>query len=254
MKCKIIALLAASILLVAFHAAGQSPEKLASQAADAYNKKQFAEAVKLYTKIIESGYESYPLYYNLANAHFRLEQNTDAILYYEKALKIAPNNEDIVHNIEVVNSKLIDKVEKVPELFYKRWWKNIVNLTDIDTLAIVNILLFTFSLFLLAIYMYLSDILFRKISFWTGIILLFFFGIGVVAASQRNHYMTTQHEAIVYTPTVNIKSSPDENSKDIFVLHEGTKVLLLDEVAEWQEIRISNGSIGWIKSTDLKKI
>jgi SH3-like domain-containing protein len=80
------------------------------------------------------------------------------------------------------------------------------------------------------------------------------FSIGVIAASQRNHYMENNHEAIVFEPTVNIKSSPDENSKDIFVLHEGTKVTLLDNVADWQEIRISNGSIGWIKATGLRKI
>jgi SH3-like domain-containing protein len=96
--------------------------------------------------------------------------------------------------------------------------------------------------------------LIRKFSFWTGVTLLLFFSLGVIAASQRNHYITSNHEAIVFTPTVNIKSSPDENSKDIFVLHEGTKVTLMDMIADWQEIRISNGSVGWIKSADLKKI
>jgi len=254
MKCKIIAFLAAMILLVAFHAAGQSPDQLASQAAKAYNNKQYTESVKLYSIIVESGYESYALYYNLANAFFRANEYTQAILYYEKALKLAPNNEDIQHNIEVVSSKLIDKVDKVPELFYKRWWKQVLNLMDIDTLAVFNILLLTISLLLIAIYISFSDILIRKISFWTGLMLLFFFGIGILAASQRNHYLSGQHEAIVFTPTVNIKSSPDANSKDIFVLHEGMKVTLLDVVAEWQEIRISNGSIGWIKASDLRNI
>jgi SH3-like domain-containing protein len=94
----------------------------------------------------------------------------------------------------------------------------------------------------------------RKISFWAGIALLLFFSIGVTAASQRNHYLNAQHEAIIFIQNVNIKSSPDENSKDIFVLHEGTKVKLLDVVADWQEIRIANGSTGWIKASDIRKI
>ena len=254
MKCKKITVLFTIILLAAFHASGQSPDQLAEQAAKAYNTKQYQESIKIYTKIIAGGYESYALYYNLGNAYFRNSENTEAIYYYEKALKLAPNNEDLKHNIEVANSKLIDKVEKVPELFYKRWWKEIIFLFDIDTLATLNILLITVALLLIALYIVFSNVLLRKIFFWTGFSLLLLFGIGVVAASQRNHYLNEQHEAIVFTPTVNIKSSPDENSKDIFVLHEGTKVVLMDIVADWQEIRIANGSIGWIKVSDLKKI
>lgn len=254
MKCKKIAVLLTVILLVAFHAIAQNPEQLAAQAAIAYNEKQYAVSIELYNKIIDSGYESYSLYYNLGNAYFRNNDNTEAILFYEKAFKIAPNNDDIKHNIEVANSKLIDKVEKVPELFYKRWWKYLLNMMNIDVLAILNILLLSSGLLLVALYIAVSNILIRKITFWTGLVLIFLFGIGTIAASQRNHYLTTQHEAIVFEPTVNIKSSPDENSKDIFVLHEGTKVVLLDVVADWQEIRIANGSIGWIKISDLKKI
>jgi len=254
MKCKKIAVLVATILLVAFHAVAQNPEQEAAQAAKAYNLKQYSEAIALYEKIIDGGYESYALYYNLGNAYFRNNEIAPAIFYYEKGLKLAPHNEDIIHNIEVVNSKLIDKVEMVPELFYKRWWKQVLNFMDIDTLATLNIILLTLALILIAIYIALSNILIRKISFWTGISLLFIFSIGVVAASQRNHYLNEQHEAIIFIQTVNIKSSPDENSKDIFVLHEGTKVTLLDMVAEWQEIRIANGSTGWIKVSDIRKI
>jgi tetratricopeptide (TPR) repeat protein len=254
MKCKKIVVLVAAILLVAFHAVSQNPEQQAVQAAKAYNLKQYPEAIALYEKIIDGGYESYALYYNLGNAYFRNNEIASAALYYEKALKLSPHNEDIIHNIEVVNSKLTDKVEMVPELFYKRWWKQVLNFMDIDTLATLNIILLTLSLILIALYIAVSNILIRKISFWTGISLLFFFSIGVAAASQRNHYLNAQHEAIVFIQTVNIKSSPDENSKDIFVLHEGTKVTLLDMVAEWQEIRIANGSTGWIKTSEIRKI
>lgn len=254
MKCKNIAVLITTMLLIAFQAISQNPEQLASQAAQAYNKKQFPEAISKYEKIISSGYESYAVYYNLGNAYFRNNENASAILYYEKALKLAPNNDDIKHNIDVINSKLTDKVETVPELFYKRWWKQIVNMTDINALAIVSILLLTVSLFFIALYIAISTITIRKISFWSGVTLFVIFCITLVAASQRNHYLMEQHEAIVFAQTVNIKSSPDENSKDIFVLHEGTKVTLLDNIAEWQEIRIANGSIGWIKLSDIKKI
>ena len=254
MKCKKITVLIAAILLVAFHAMAQSPEQMAASAAKLYNAKQYTESITLYEKIITSGYESFGLYYNLGNAYFRNNEIPQAVLYYEKALKIEPNNEDVKHNIELINSRLTDKVEQVPELFYKNWWKQLVNLMDINTLAVVNILLLTSALLLIALYIAVSNLIVRNVSFWTGTFLLLLFFIGVLAVSQRNHYQSDQHEAIIFTPTVNIKSSPDENSKDIFVLHEGTKVKLLDVVAEWQEIRISNGSVGWIKALDIRKI
>lgn len=254
MKCKKIAVLFAAILLIAFHAKSQNPEQLATLAAKEYSSMHYPEAIKLYGKIIDQGYESYALYYNIGNAYYRNNENTEAVLYYEKALKLSPNNDDIKHNIEVVNNKLTDKVETVPELFYKRWWKQLINIVDIDTLATINILLLTLSLLLIGMYIAVPILLIRKISFWTGISVFLLFSIGILAASQRNHYIANSHEAIVFAPTVNIKSSPDENSKDIFVLHEGTKVRLLDVVAEWQEIRIANGSIGWIKLSDIKKI
>lgn len=254
MKCKKIAVMLTTLLLVAFHVFAQSPDQLALQASKAYNQKLYPEAIALYEKIVNGGYESYALYYNLGNAYFRNNEIAPAILYYEKALKLAPHNEDILHNIEVANSKLTDKVEMVPELFYKRWWKQLLNLMDINTLATLNIVLLTLAALLIALYIAASNILIRKISFWSGISLLVLFSIGMAAASQRHHYLEEQHEAIVFIQTVNIKSSPDENSKDIFVLHEGTKVTLLDEVAEWQEIRIANGSTGWIKISDIRKI
>jgi tetratricopeptide (TPR) repeat protein len=254
MKCKKITVLVVTMLLVAFQAIGQSNDELAAKAAKAYSSMNYPEAIAAYTRIMAGGYESYALYYNLGNAYFRNNEIAQAVLNYEKALKLAPDNEEIKHNIEVVNSKLIDKVEKIPDLFYKRWWKSIVNIMDIDSMAALNIILLTLALVLIGIYIAVSNLLIRKISFWAGIALLFFFSLGAIAAAQRNHYITGQHEAIVFTPTVNIKSSPDENSKDIFVLHEGTKVTLLDVITGWQEIRISNGSVGWLRTTDLRKI
>lgn len=254
MRCNKTVNLVAIFLLIATRALCQSPDETAAQAAKAYNQKQYAASVEMYEKIIASGYESVALYYNAANAYFRNNQVASAILFYEKALKHAPNNEDIRHNLEVANSKLIDKVEQVPELFYKRWWKQLLNLMGINTMAATNIILLALALLLISIYLASSGLLLRKISFWAGCTLLFLFFLGAVAASQRNFYNKTHHEAIIFTPTVNVKSSPDENSKDIFVLHEGTKVSLRDEVGGWQEIYISNGSVGWLKASDFKEI
>lgn len=230
------------------------PELLAVQAAGAYNRKDYVHAAKLYEQIIAQGYESAPLYYNLGNAYFRNNELAPAVLFYEKALKIDPNNDDIRHNIEIVNRKLVDKVEFVPELFYKRWWKQLLNIMSVKSLAIVSFVLLILALAFGALYVASSSLALRKTGFWTGLAFALLFALSLAAGLQRKHYMTRHHEAIVFTPTVNVKSSPDENSKDIFVLHEGTKVVLLDVVDTWQEIRISNGSIGWLPLSDLKNI
>lgn len=254
LNCKKIITLLAVILITTFHVLAQTPEQLAGQAAKAYSSMHFNDAIKLYNQIIAKGYESTALYYNLGNAYYRNNENAQALLFYEKALKLSPNNSDIQHNIDVANNKLADKVEKVPELFYIRWWKHLVNSLSVDAFAVVNITLLLLSLLLFALYIAVPVLMIRKISFWSGLGLLILFSITMMASAERKHYLDNNHEAIVFAPTVNIKSSPDENSKDIFVLHEGTKVALMDVVAEWQEIRISNGSIGWIKITDLKNI
>ena len=232
----------------------QNADQLAFQASKDYNNKKYPEAIAKYEKIIALGLESDALYYNLGDAYYRTNELAPAILYYEKALKISPNNEDIKHNIEIVKSKLTDKVEQIPELFYKHWWRQLINVVDIESYAIFSLILLSVSLLFIAIYIASRNLTFRKIAFWLGSTFAILFILCFLAVSQQYHYYTNQHEAIIFSPTVNIKSSPDENSKDIFVLHEGTNVYLMEIIGQWQEIRISNGSEGWLKASDFKKI
>lgn len=244
------------LLVLSFYTAGfaQAPEDLAIQAEKAYNMKDYKLAIKKYESIIAGGYESTKLYYNLGNAYFRNNEFTPAILFYEKAHKLSPHNEDIIFNLEVANSKLIDKVEQVPELFYKRWWKSLLNMTDINTLAFLTIVLLALGLSMFVVYFISTKLIINKIGFFGGIAFVTLFGLSLLVAAQRNHYNTKHHQGIIFAPTVNIKSSPDEKSKDIFVLHEGTKVTLLDILNDWHEIRIENGSKGWIKASQYKLI
>lgn len=257
MKAKINKLSWLTILLILITStsiAAQSVEEIATKAAKYYDSKDFKAAIASYEKIIAGGYESTKLYYNLGNAYFRNNEYAPAILYYEKALKLSPHNEDILFNLEVANSKLIDKVELVPELFYKRWWKSILNITDIDTLATLNIIFLAIGLILLTLYFVTVKTLQKKFGFFGGIFFIILFSLSIAVSAQRNHYNTEHHQGIIFAPTVNIKSSPDEKSKDIFVLHEGTKVTVLDALNDWHEIRIGNGSKGWIKATDYRLI
>ena len=128
------------------------PDTLIAKANQAYNQGLYDSAINLYTAVLNEGLESYELYYNLGNAFFKNNQLPSAILYYEKAKKIAPNNDDVNFNLSIANSMIVDKIEKVPEMFYKRWWNYFYNAFSEDKWTIFSILswiiLLFFSLFL----------------------------------------------------------------------------------------------------------
>lgn len=242
------------LTLVSTSVWGQSYEELADKASRAYDAGHYSASIELYQKILDSGMESPVLYYHLGDACYRNNDMPSAILYYEKALKLAPNNADLKHNLALANSKITDKVEVVPELFYKRWWKALLNSVTLNSIAIVLIVLLILSLTATCIYLTSRVLSVRKLFFWSGLLFFLLFLITLNAARQKAHYQKTSHEAIVFTPTVTVKSSPDQASTDLFVIHEGIKVILLDKIGEWQEIRIANGSIGWLRTSDLRMI
>ena len=176
------------------------------------------------------------------------------ILYYEKARKLDPGNEDVNFNLRIVNTKITDKIEPVPELFYRRWYRSLIESFSVDKWARIGL----FSLFLGLIsglfYVISRQLFVRKAGFWVGIILVFLSLLSFLFAWQGYDEIKNRTSAIIFTPTVTIKSSPDEKSVDLFVLHEGAKVELMDNIGGWYEIRIANGSIGWLPASSVERI
>lgn len=229
-------------------------EKLMQVANEQYNEARYDSALIIYNEIIESGKTSPELLYNTANAYYKLRDIPSAILYYEKALKIAPNDEDIIHNLEVANGQIIDRIEPVPQLFLKNWWHTFYTMFPADLWAVISLISFAVLLIFALTFLLSQNKIWRKIGFFTGLFLLLItlgtFGM----ASQKYYYTKQTNEAIIFTPTITVKSSPSASSVDLFVLHEGTKVSLLDEVDNWQKIRIANGSVGWLPTEASKGI
>jgi tetratricopeptide (TPR) repeat protein len=225
-----------------------------ARANKAYADGLFTNAADLYKQVLNSGNESWELYYNLGNSYYKMNDFASAILYFEKAKKLNPGNEDVNFNLKVTNNKIADKIEPLPEMFYKRWYLNLVELFPVDLWARITILTFILSLFFALFYVMSQRIYIRKIGFWAGI-LFFIVSVLSVHFSVQN-YKTLQNntEAIIFAPTVTIKSSPDDKSIDLFVLHEGTKVIILDNIGNWYEIRIANGSVGWLPVSSVEKI
>jgi tetratricopeptide (TPR) repeat protein len=234
--------------------AAADSKDLSGIANEDYKAGKYAKAAETYEKIIGSGYESVETYYNLGNAYFKLNKLPEAILYYEKARKLSPGDEDINYNLKVANSKIVDKIDILPELFYVRYWKTIISWFSVDQWAKLSIVFFCLFFVLAGLYLYSRRQLIRMMAFWTAVAVFLLTVLTFSIAVKNYNVLINQKEAVVFTPALTVKSSPDEGSVDLFVLHEGTKVIISDNLGTWTKITISNGSVGWVPSSELKLI
>lgn len=220
----------------------------------AYSLENYQEAVQYFRNVTDRGLEAPELYYNLGNSYFKMNDFPAAILWYERAKRLDPSNEDIIFNLNVANTKISDKIEPLPEMFYQRWFRAVVQLASIDGWAKFGVILFIIGLFSGILYLASGILALRKIGFGVGIILIILALFSFLFSWSGYTRKQSTNEAIIFTPTITVKSSPDEKSTDLFVVHEGTKIILLDHIGNWYEIRIANGSVGWLPATVLEKI
>ena len=231
-----------------------NPDSLMEIASQAYNQGLYDSALNIYHHIMDEGVESAKMYYNTGNAYFKNNDIPSSILYYEKARKLAPNDEDIVYNLNIANSMIVDKIEKVPELFYNKWWNYFFNMFDADTWTIIAVISWFILVFFIGLFILSQSRAVKKTAFYFGLLFLFL-SVAVFGLASQKYYYTREHkEAIVFTPTITVKSSPTMNAVDLFVVHEGTKIRILDNVQDWVKIRIPDGSIGWLPDTSVKEI
>ncbi|HNZ41936.1 MAG TPA: tetratricopeptide repeat protein [Bacteroidales bacterium] len=247
-------LLLVVIIIQGLLASAADNKEIIARANQAYTEEKYTEAIELYQQVVKNNFQSSELYYNLGNAYFKTKDYPSALLYYEKAKKLDPSGEKIDFNINVANTKIIDKIEELPQPFYKRWLTGFRQSLSVDTWAVLS-LIFLFVFFTAAaLYLIGNTVTIRKKFFWVGVV--FFTGalISGISAYHQHRDFQTAREGIVFEPTVNVKSSPDEGSQDIFVIHEGTKVKITDKVGTWIEIRIANGSDGWVPESVIRII
>ena len=235
-------------------ALGQNFSETIKTADSAYNQGLYDSAIVLYNGVIAAGMESHEIYYNLGNAHFKNSNLPMAILYFEKAKKIAPNDDDIQYNLNIANSMIVDKIERVPEMFYKHWWKYFYNMFNADTWTILSLLIWVVFIVVLGFFILGKNRRSKKISFYLAALFLFASIASFGLASQKYYYTKENKEAIIFTPTITVKSSPTQGSVDLFVVHEGTKIKVIDKVDDWFKIKMQNGSVGWVPVGSMKMI
>ena len=254
-KGKTLMLTLLLVIPIASSAAENYPDSLWNAANEAYAQGRWEDAVNDYTAIAEASMESAPLWCNLGSAWYKSGNLGKAILCYERALKLDPSYEDAKYNLELLNAMKLDRLESVPELILATWMKNLGRTLDSDSWAVCFLVFLVLTLAMVLLFILGSSATSRRAGFFTGVVCLL---LAVASLSfslwQKNEYMKAD-KAIIMKPVSSVKSSPSgDSAKDLFVLHEGTKVQVLDNVGGWSNIELSDGRQGWLPSSDIEII
>jgi len=220
-----------------------------------YNDGKYAEALDKYTAVLErSNKHSAALYFNIANAHYKLNHIAPSIYYYEKAKQLAPNDQEIENNMAFAKNMTIDAIAVIPEVGLAKYVKSLTHKLSYNNWAKMSIgFVVLFVVLFLLYYFSLSTV--RKRLFFTGSIvsgLLVFVALGLTI---HNYNLSKKdNPAIVFATSSSIKTEPNPRSEESFTLHEGTKVQIVDTLSDWNRIKLTDGKTGWIKKEDLKEL
>jgi tetratricopeptide (TPR) repeat protein len=230
-------------------------QKVAFDSANsAYAAGRYEEAIKMYEQILDAGMESAGLYFNLGNAYFKTNNIGLAILNYERAKKLDPDDEDIQENLKLANQKTEDKIEAAPQLFLSQWEDNITDTMNEKEWSILLISCIIISLLLFSMYLFGSGKGTRQTGFFGGIVIMILAICCFFMAKSKYNSTISSDSAIIIAAAVTVNGSPSEKGTKLFILHEGTKVRITEKDQDWIEIKIANGNVGWVKSSVLAEI
>lgn len=257
MKNTISYILFSYFLLIATFVQGLNPTEannIFKQANKEYSNKNYAEAVRLYNLLLEENYNNPEILYNLGNAYYKNDDLTNAILHYEKAIKLKPSFEDAHFNLKIAYSKTIDKIDPLPDLFINKYYNNLIKSLTPDQWATNTIIMLFVALASIIIYLLSSHLFLKKIGFYGCIVFVFIGFTCWFMASKHNKLKQNNLEAIIFSSSITIMSEPNNSSEKLFTLHEGTKVKLIEQIDDWSKIKLPNGNIGWITSNSIEEI
>ena len=249
------AVIAAILMMLPFFGARAEEISAWDKAVSAYTEGRYDDACTLFENIAAEGIVDADLYYNLAGAYFKSGETGKAILYYERALRMDPSDPDIRYNLEFARATTRDEITPVPEFVLRTWMRKISYAFTANAWAVISIVLFALALGLVLLFLLGRSVASRRAGFFSAIAVLLLFALSLgFSLSLRKDALRTD-EAIVIKAVSSVRSSPSEDSaKDLFILHEGTKVGILERVSGYDKISLSDGRQGWILDSDLEII
>lgn len=232
----------------------EDPKQIFSKANEYYQNKEYTKAIELYQKLIENKYISAEVYYNLGNAHYRLRHVPEAVYNFELAKKLNPDDEEIDFNLRIANLRVIDKFEQMPRFFLAEWYSNLVDLFSSNKWALLSVISLWVTFLLLSVFLIVWNMTLKKTMFAIAIFTFIFSVTSLVFSFNKLSQENRNDEAIIFDQSVYAKSSPDKASTDLFILHEGTKLKITDQIGDWVKIKLANGTIGWMPKSSMKVI
>lgn len=217
-----------------------------------YNQGDYQTAIEKYKAILNSNQHSAELYYNLGNAYMKTEQLGPAIYYFEKARRLAPADEDVLNNLAYAQNQVIDVITPVPQVGFSFFIRQLAGYFSVYQWSVLSVV-FAFALGVFYLIYSFSAGSFRKRVFFT-LFLLSIFGMvaSVSFAFVENDFQKNYKEAIIFALEAQVKSEPTESGQPIFLLHEGTKVVVNEKVDNWIKIKLADGKVGWMEQSALE--
>ncbi|WP_299533305.1 tetratricopeptide repeat protein [Ulvibacterium sp.] len=229
-------------------------EAIFEQATSAYNEGDYETAITYYLEILGNGEHSAALYFNLGNSYYKINQIAPSIYYYEKALLLKPNDLEIRNNLAYAQNMTLDAIDKMPETGFSKIYNRITGILSFDQWAIAAVVFTILFVLLYIAFFYFRYSSRKRIAFISGMISLIMALISMTFAFIQHNDFKSDRPAIIFSEEVTVKSEPNDRSQEVFTLHEGTKIHVLDSLNQWKKIRIGDGKTGWLMDTDIKML
>jgi tetratricopeptide (TPR) repeat protein len=235
-------------------ATGGEADQRFEQGNKLYLQHDYAGAVEQYEAILHSGYENGELYFNLGNAYYKLGKTAEAILNYERAERLLPGDDDVRFNLRLANVQVVDKIDAVPKFFLYSWFDSLLTMLPLPTLGWTMYAFFLLTLVFLSVFLLSPSFRAKRLSLASALAAGTLLVLSLVLFTTQSYRDSNMSYAIVMSDVANIKSAPDTKGSDLFVLHKGVKVQVLDEVDNWKKIKLADGKVGWIPENECEII
>jgi tetratricopeptide (TPR) repeat protein len=229
-------------------------ESLFNEANQAYANENYEEAIAKYQEILKEGYDSKSVYYNLGNSHYKLNNVGPSVYYFEKALKLDPNDTDVKNNLAFAKQMTIDAIDEVPKSGVSKIVNSVIATLSVNGWAWLAVFASLCFVVLILLYYFSRASLKKRLFFISGSLAFVIAICAVMFAYQQESVLEQKSFGIVYPEEVTVRSEPNSRSEQLFLLHEGTKAKILEDFDSWRKIELADGKQGWVLKSNLKAL
>lgn len=225
-----------------------------SKANTLYSQGKYDEAISLYKELLKDDKHATAIYFNLGNSYYQKKEIAAAILSYERAKLLSPSNKEVQENLDFVNAQIYDKIKAKPQYFIIKWLRKLINRANSNTWAYIVCGLWIILFISLFLFIRSRNINLRKTLFPLMLIVFLSSIFSLYATYAQYEHEKYNKYAIVLASSATAQSTPSINGTELFILHEGTKVKIIEKVGSWYNIQLADDRQGWLPTKDIERI